>query len=205
MFPKFLELFFTPKSTPPKLRNSKMSLKVFFLGHPVDCCRWCYFWEQSYSIRVDDRLRHLIKSYLCVFLGCGDKRMCSCVCSRYKICILHLSRPQTHNMMIIRLSFIHQSAFHIILSGLFPIYHCTVKSSLLACFKIQYLSFPFDTSRPRHKVCLNPQVWWMCASVGVGIVTYWWNVRTFLASINVTSWLISPHSPGSVFDQEHGH
>ena len=30
LFPKFLELFFTPKNTPPKLRNSKMSLKVVF-------------------------------------------------------------------------------------------------------------------------------------------------------------------------------
>ena len=31
MFPKFLELFFTPKNTPPKVRN-----KGNFLGHPVE-------------------------------------------------------------------------------------------------------------------------------------------------------------------------
>ena len=38
---KFLELFFIPKKTPPKLRNSKNSLKVIFLGTP------CIFWDKS--------------------------------------------------------------------------------------------------------------------------------------------------------------
>ena len=32
--PKVLIIFITPKNTPPKLRNSKMSLKVTFLGTP---------------------------------------------------------------------------------------------------------------------------------------------------------------------------
>ena len=36
MFPKFLELFFTPKNTLPKVKNSKMGLNRIFLGHPVD-------------------------------------------------------------------------------------------------------------------------------------------------------------------------
>ena len=35
-FPKFLELFFTPKNTPTKAKNSKMGLNHIFLGHPVD-------------------------------------------------------------------------------------------------------------------------------------------------------------------------
>ena len=33
--PKFLKLFFTPKNTPPKVKNSKMGLNHIFLGHPV--------------------------------------------------------------------------------------------------------------------------------------------------------------------------
>ena len=32
---KVLRIFFTPRNTPPKVKNSKMSLKVIFLGHPV--------------------------------------------------------------------------------------------------------------------------------------------------------------------------
>ena len=35
LFPKFLELFFTPKNTPPKFWNSKLGLMDIFLGHPV--------------------------------------------------------------------------------------------------------------------------------------------------------------------------
>ena len=35
LFPKFLELFFTPKNTPSKVKNSKMGLNQIFLGHPV--------------------------------------------------------------------------------------------------------------------------------------------------------------------------
>ena len=31
----FLELFFTPKNTPPKFKKSKMGLNRIFLGHPV--------------------------------------------------------------------------------------------------------------------------------------------------------------------------
>ena len=34
LLPKFLELFFTPKNTPPRLRNSKISLKIIFFGTP---------------------------------------------------------------------------------------------------------------------------------------------------------------------------
>ena len=33
--PKFLELFFTPKNTLPKVKISKMGLNRIFLGHPV--------------------------------------------------------------------------------------------------------------------------------------------------------------------------
>ena len=36
IFPKFLELFFTPKNTPSKVKNSKMGLNQIILGHPVD-------------------------------------------------------------------------------------------------------------------------------------------------------------------------
>ena len=36
LFPKFLELFFTPKNTPPKVKNSKPDNITIFLGHPVD-------------------------------------------------------------------------------------------------------------------------------------------------------------------------
>ena len=36
LFPKFLELFFTPKNTPPKVKNSKPFRITIFLGHPVD-------------------------------------------------------------------------------------------------------------------------------------------------------------------------
>ena len=35
LFPKFLELFFTPKNTPPKVKNSKPFWITIFLGHPV--------------------------------------------------------------------------------------------------------------------------------------------------------------------------
>ena len=34
LYPKFLE-FFTPKNTPPKVKNSNLSESPFFLGHPV--------------------------------------------------------------------------------------------------------------------------------------------------------------------------
>ena len=34
LFPKFLELFFTPKNTPSKVKNSKMGLNQIFLGTP---------------------------------------------------------------------------------------------------------------------------------------------------------------------------
>ena len=36
LFPKFLELFFTPKNTPPKVKNSKPFWITIFFGHPVD-------------------------------------------------------------------------------------------------------------------------------------------------------------------------
>ena len=36
LFPKFLELFFTPKNTPPKVQNSKPFRITIFLGHPVE-------------------------------------------------------------------------------------------------------------------------------------------------------------------------
>ena len=35
LLPKFLELFFTPKNTPPKPKNSKLDKSPIFLGHPV--------------------------------------------------------------------------------------------------------------------------------------------------------------------------
>ena len=34
LFPKFLELFFTPKNTPPKFWNSKLGLMDIFFGTP---------------------------------------------------------------------------------------------------------------------------------------------------------------------------
>ena len=34
LFPKFLELFFTPKKNPPKVKNSKMSLNHLVFGTP---------------------------------------------------------------------------------------------------------------------------------------------------------------------------
>ena len=36
LFPKFLELFFTPKNTPPKPKISKLDKIPIFLGHPAD-------------------------------------------------------------------------------------------------------------------------------------------------------------------------
>ena len=36
LVPESLELFFTPKNTPLKVKNSKMGLNQIFLGHPVD-------------------------------------------------------------------------------------------------------------------------------------------------------------------------
>ena len=35
LFPMILELFFTPKNTPPKVKNSKLDKRCIFLGHPV--------------------------------------------------------------------------------------------------------------------------------------------------------------------------
>ena len=35
LFPKFLELFFTPKNTSPKVKNSKLGKRSISLGHPV--------------------------------------------------------------------------------------------------------------------------------------------------------------------------
>ena len=35
LFSKFLELFFTPKNTPPKSKYSKLDKIPIFLGHPV--------------------------------------------------------------------------------------------------------------------------------------------------------------------------
>ena len=34
LFPKFLESFFTPKNTPPKVKNSKLDKRCIFLGTP---------------------------------------------------------------------------------------------------------------------------------------------------------------------------
>ena len=36
IFPKFLELFFTPKNTPSKVKNSKMGLNQIFFGTPCN-------------------------------------------------------------------------------------------------------------------------------------------------------------------------
>ena len=37
LFPKFLELSFTPKNTPPKVRNSKLDKRSIFFGTPCSC------------------------------------------------------------------------------------------------------------------------------------------------------------------------
>ena len=47
LFPKFLELFFTPKNTPPKSKNSKLDKIPIFLGHPVELL---YTLEMSYFV-----------------------------------------------------------------------------------------------------------------------------------------------------------
>ena len=57
MFPKFLELFFTLKNTPSKVKNSKMGLNHIFFGTPSSLflgscsvksgqyfCSWDYTW-----------------------------------------------------------------------------------------------------------------------------------------------------------------
>ena len=36
-FPKFLELFFTPKNTPPKSKKSKLDKIPIFFGTPCSC------------------------------------------------------------------------------------------------------------------------------------------------------------------------
>ena len=36
LFPKFLELFFTPKNTPPKSKNSQLDKIPIFGGHPIE-------------------------------------------------------------------------------------------------------------------------------------------------------------------------
>ena len=41
LFPKFLEFFFTPKNTPPNVKNSKPNKRDIFLGHPVAICMKC--------------------------------------------------------------------------------------------------------------------------------------------------------------------
>ena len=40
LFPEFLELFFTPKNTPPKVKNSKPENITIFFGRPVDMYKW---------------------------------------------------------------------------------------------------------------------------------------------------------------------
>ena len=40
LFPKFLKLFFSPKNTLPKVKNSKMGLNCIFFGTP---CSFCVF------------------------------------------------------------------------------------------------------------------------------------------------------------------
>ena len=40
LFPKFLEIFLTPKNTPPKSKNSKLDKIPIFLGHPADTNLW---------------------------------------------------------------------------------------------------------------------------------------------------------------------
>ena len=47
LFPKFLELFLTPKKTPPKVKKLKMGLNRIFFGTP---CRLC--WEDHYLRRI---------------------------------------------------------------------------------------------------------------------------------------------------------
>ena len=52
LLPKFLELFFTPKNTPPKPKNSKLDKSPIFLGHPVE----------------DQKLENLSKNIISPFL-----------------------------------------------------------------------------------------------------------------------------------------
>ena len=48
LFPKFLELFFTPKNTSPKVKNSKPDKRLIFLGHPVDNSRFLCMTNAKY-------------------------------------------------------------------------------------------------------------------------------------------------------------
>ena len=47
MFPKFLDLFFTPKNTPPKPKNSKLDKSPIFFGTPCTS-------EQAVSVHSED-------------------------------------------------------------------------------------------------------------------------------------------------------
>ena len=59
LFLKFLELFFTPKNTPPKVKKSKIGLNHIFLGTPcryinfqtsIVQCKWFLKWTLSKQI-----------------------------------------------------------------------------------------------------------------------------------------------------------
>ena len=45
LFPKFLELFFTPKNTSPKPKKSKLDKSPIFFGTP--CSYWVFVLDRS--------------------------------------------------------------------------------------------------------------------------------------------------------------
>ena len=49
LFPKFLELFFTPRNTLPMVKNSKMSLNHIFFGTPCSCSHTYYIIKNEYT------------------------------------------------------------------------------------------------------------------------------------------------------------
>ena len=50
LFPKFLELFFTPKKTPPKVKNSKPDKRDIFFGQPVYLHHFSIFHQKCICI-----------------------------------------------------------------------------------------------------------------------------------------------------------
>ena len=59
LFPKFLESFFTPKNTPPKVKNSKLDKRCIFFGTPcrlhanhvkVYCCGCGGYWGNKWVL-----------------------------------------------------------------------------------------------------------------------------------------------------------
>ena len=53
LFPKFLELFFTPKNTPSKSKNSKLDKSPIFLGTPCRCASYSIY-DNTYDKKIND-------------------------------------------------------------------------------------------------------------------------------------------------------